>query len=84
MPNLLESGGIAYNAWLKPVDDSKLCVKWRWQDSDTLNIVRNPRIYPWSHLNDSVENGDLFLYGMSLIGKVTQASGGRVETLEYL
>ena len=84
MPNLMHGGGPAYNSWMEPIDDSKRCIKWRWQDSDTLNIVRNPNIYPWSHLNDSVENGDLFLYGMSLFGKVTQASPGRVETLEYL
>lgn len=84
MPNLMHGGGPAYNSWLEPIDDSKRCIKWRWQDSDTLNIVRNPNIYPWSHLNDPVENGDLFLYGMSLFGKVTQSSPGRVETLEYL
>lgn len=85
MPNLTESSHFAYNSDMHAINGNGRSVTYRTQYSD--NFVRGPQvnfIYPWSHLNDIVENGDLFSYSFSVWGKVRSPAPGKDNVTMYI
>lgn len=84
MPNLTDTSHYAYNSNMKAIDDSSLAIKYRNQYSDALDRARRAWIYPWAHLNEPINNGDFFKYGLSMWGKVTEADPGDVRTILYI
>ena len=85
MPSLTESSHFPYNCDMHAIHGNGRSVTYRTQYSD--NFVRGPQvnfIYPWSHLNDSVENGDLFSYAFSVWGKVQSPAAGKDNTTMYI
>ena len=84
MPNLTDSSHFEYNSNMKAIDDSSLAIKYRNVYSDALDKARQACIYPWAHLNEPVNNGDFFKYGLSMWGKVTEADPGDVRTILYI
>lgn len=85
MPSLTESSHFPYNCDMHAIHGNGRSVTYRTQYSD--NFVRGPQvnfIYPWSHLNDQVENGDLFSYAFSVWGRVQSPAAGKDNTTMYI
>lgn len=85
MPSLTEGSHFPYNCDMNAIHGNGRSVTYRTQYSD--NFVRGPQvnfIYPWSHLNDNVENGDLFSYSFSVWGKVSSPAAGKDNTTMYI
>lgn len=85
MPSLTESSHFPYNCDMHAIHGNGRSVTYRTQYSD--NFVRGPQvnfIYPWSHLNDNVENGDLFSYAFSVWGRVQSPAAGKDNTTMYI
>lgn len=85
MPSLTEGSHFPYNCDMHAIHGNGRSVTYRTQYSD--NFVRGPQvnfIYPWSHLNDPVENGDLFSYAFSVWGRVSSPAAGKDNTTMYI
>lgn len=84
VPDVTESSHFAYNSNMYAVGGNGLGVITRSFYSDALDQSRLQYIYPWSHFNDSIDNGDFFLYGISKWGKVEQPSAGSVHMMRFV
>lgn len=76
VPDLSASSHFAYNANMDAVGGNGIGMKYRTMYSQELEVVPNSTVYPWSHYNEALTNGDFFLYGFSCLGKVEQSSPG--------
>lgn len=84
VPDVTESSHFAYNSNMSAVGGNGLGVITRSFYSDALDQSKNQYVYPWSHFNDSIENGDFFLYGISKFGKVEEPSAGNVHMMRFV
>lgn len=84
VPDVTESSHFAYNSNMHAVGGNGLGVKYRGMYSDELEVVHNSTVYPWSHFNEAITNGDFFLYGFSCLGKVEQSSAGHSWMIRFV
>ncbi len=84
VPDVTESSHFAYNSNMHAVGGNGLGVKYRGMYSDELEVVHNSTVYPWSHFNEAITNGDFFLYGFSCLGKVEQSSPGHSWMIRFV
>ena len=84
VPDVTESSHFAYNSDMYAVGGNGLGVKYRGMYSDELEVVHNSTVYPWSHFNEAITNGDFFLYGFSCLGKVEQSSAGHSWMIRFV
>ena len=74
MMDMSDTSSIAYHAWSSAINGNGFPVRTRYTGNDNadFNCSNGCYIYPWSHLNDSLENGDLFKVGFSKWGKIRE------------
>lgn len=74
MMDMSDTGSIAYHAWSRAINGNGFPVRTRYTGNDNadFNCGNGCYIYPWSHLNDNLENGDLFKVAFSKFGKVRE------------
>lgn len=84
MPKLNDSSHFAYNANMNAIGGNGFPFKYRQQYSDAVGRGEMFWIYPWSHVNEPITNGDLFRYGLSVLGKVGASSPGAIWTYRFI
>jgi hypothetical protein len=80
MPKLTANDLLPYYSSMTAIGGNGITVKYKLY----MDTTKRGFIYPWSSINDQVENGDLFDWAMSIMGKVEAASPGDDSTMTFI
>lgn len=80
MPNLMANDLAPYYSTMESIGKNGIFVKYKL----LMDTTKRGFIYPWSSINDQVNNGDLFDWAISVIGKVEAASPGDDSSMTFI